>query len=407
MKILVINCGSSSFKYQLWDMQTHKVLCSGLVERIGDAVGRLIHKKNPDTEAERKTSEDGVFPDHTAGMMRVMALLTDPEAGALKELSEISACGHRVVQGGEEFTKSALITEEVLDNVRKLSPLAPLHNPACIQGIEVIMKILPDCPSVAVFDTEFHSSMPPRAYMYALPYEYYERNRIRRYGFHGTSHGYVAGKAAEFLGKAPEEVNVIVCHLGNGCSISAVRGGKCADTSMGLTPLAGVIMGTRCGDIDPAIPAYLGAQTGLSAARIDALLNRESGLKGICGLNDMRDIHAACAEGNAKAKLALDMFCYSIKKYIGAYYAVLGRVDALAFTAGIGENDNVTRATVCEGLEGLGIAVDTAANNVRSSDPRAISPKGAKVSVLVIPTNEELAIAQAAQRVLRELGKSL
>ncbi|MDR2604100.1 MAG: acetate kinase [Desulfovibrio sp.] len=402
MKIMVINCGSSSFKYQLLDMQTHTVLCSGLVERIGDTAGRLIHKKNPDTDSERKISEEGAFPDHTAGMMRVVALLTDPEAGVLRDLTEIKACGHRVVQGGEEFTKSSLVTEEVLDNVRKLSPLAPLHNPACIQGIEVVMKVLPHCPSVAVFDTEFHATMPPHAYMYALPYACYEQYRVRRYGFHGTSHSYVSRKAADFLGKAPEDVNVVVCHLGNGCSISAVRAGKCVDTSMGLTPLAGVIMGTRCGDIDPAVPAYLCAQTGSGPEKIDSMLNRESGLKGICGLNDMRDIHAACAAGNEKAALALDMFCYSIKKYIGAYYAALGNVDALAFTAGIGENDGITRAAVCAGLEGLGIAVDPTANAVRSSEPRAISPKGAKVSVLVIPTNEELAIAQAVQRILQE-----
>jgi acetate kinase len=405
MNIMVINCGSSSFKYQLLDMRTQTVLCSGLVERIGDAAGRLIHKKNPDTKTELKISEDGSFPDHTAGMMRVMALLTDPETGVLNDLSEISACGHRVVQGGEEFTKSTLVTEEVLDNVRKLSPLAPLHNPACVQGIEVAVKLLPDCPSVAVFDTEFHSTMPRYAYMYALPYTFYERNRVRRYGFHGTSHSYVSGKVAEFLGKAPEDINVVVCHLGNGCSISAVRGGKCVDTSMGLTPLAGVIMGTRCGDIDPAIPAYLGAQTGMSPEKTDALLNRESGLKGICGLNDMRDIHAARLSGNEKAELAFNMFCYSIKKYIGAYCAVLGGMDALAFTAGIGENDEYTRAAVCAGLEKLGIAVDPAANAVRSPEPRAISPKGAQVSVLVIPTNEELAIARATERVLKESGR--
>ena len=400
MKILVINCGSSSFKYQLLDMDTRGVLCSGLVERIGADMGSLTHKKAPGADAESKYSEEQPFPDHTAGMTRVMALLTDAKYGVIKDLSEITACGHRVVQGGEEFTKSTLIDSRVLGVIRELSPLAPLHNPPSIQGIEVIMKLLPHAPSVAVFDTEFHATMPPRAFMYALPYELYEKHRVRRYGFHGTSHRYVAQQAAQFLERPFEQFNCITCHLGNGSSITAVKEGKCVDTSMGLTPLAGVIMGTRCGDIDPAIHAYLGANTGMSLKEIDSMLNRESGLKGICGMNDMRDLHAAREKGDAKAQLAFEMFCHSIRKYIGAYYAVLGRVDALVFTAGIGENDDLARAGICEGLEGLGITIDPKLNAIRSGEPRKISQQGAKVRVLVVPTNEEIAIAEATMKVL-------
>ena len=400
MKILVINCGSSSFKYQLFNMENQDVLCSGLVERIGDAQGILTHKKAPGTDAESKTREEHPFPNHTAGLERVMALLTAPETGVINDLSEISACGHRVVQGGEEFTQSTRIDERVLSAIRELSPLAPLHNPASIQGIEGAMKTLPGCPQVAVFDTQFHSTMPPRAYMYALPYEFYEKHRVRRYGFHGTSHRYVAQEAARHISRHEFGFNVITCHLGNGCSIAAVKDGQCIDTSMGLTPLAGVIMGSRCGDIDPAIHAYLAKQTGMGIDDIDSTLNRQSGLKGICGMNDMRDIHAAREKGDAKAQLAFDMFCYSIRKYIGAYYAALGRLDALVFTAGIGENDDDARIGICEGLEPMGIAVDSARNAAKRGQTRVISPQGAKVRVLVVPTNEELAIAQATAQVL-------
>lgn len=400
MKILVINCGSSSFKYQLLDMASRAVLCSGLVERIGAAMGSLTHKKAPGTDGERKVTEENPFPDHTAGMTRVLDLITAPDSGVIANLSEIAACGHRVVQGGEEFNTSTRIDGRVLEAIRALSPLAPLHNPAAIQGIEVIMKLLPHCPSVAVFDTEFHATMPPSAFMYALPYELYEKHRVRRYGFHGTSHRYVAQQAAKFLGRPEADCNVITCHLGNGSSITAVRGGKCVDTSMGLTPLAGVIMGTRCGDIDPAILAYLGKQTGMGLDDIDSMLNRKSGLCGICGMNDMRDLHSAREKGDKKAILAFDMFCHSIRKYIGAYYSVLGRVDALVFTAGIGENDNHARAGICAGMENLGFAVDSAKNDKRSGDVRDISAEGGRIPVLVIPTNEEIAIAEATMRVL-------
>ncbi|MDL2279110.1 acetate kinase [Desulfovibrio sp. OttesenSCG-928-G11] len=400
MKILVINCGSSSFKYQLFDMDSQTVLCSGLVERIGDAMGILTHKKAPGAETESKSREEHPFADHTAGLERVMALLTAPDTGVIKDLSEISACGHRVVQGGEEFTQSTLIDDRVLGVIRDLSPLAPLHNPPSIQGIEGAMKILPGCPQVAVFDTQFHATMPPRAYMYALPYEYYEKHRVRRYGFHGTSHRYVAQEAARHMSRQEFGFNVITCHLGNGCSIAAVKDGVCIDTSMGLTPLAGVIMGSRCGDIDPAIHAYLAKQTGMSLEDIDNTLNRKSGLKGICGMNDMRDIHAAREKGEQKAQLAFDMFCYSIRKYIGAYYAALGRLDALVFTAGIGENDEATRIGICGGLDPMGIAIDPMRNAAKQGQVRVISPQGAKVRVLVVPTNEELAIAQATVNVL-------
>ena len=400
MKILVLNCGSSSFKYQLINMTDRAVLCSGLVERIGADMGLLAHKKAPGTEGEYKFTEERPFTDHAAGMTRVMEMLTDKEAGVIKDLSEIAACGHRVVQGAEEFPTSTRIDGRVLEGIRKLSPLAPLHNPASVQGIEVSMKLLPHCPSVAVFDTEFHATMPQKAFMYPVPYDMYEKYRVRRYGFHGTSHGYVARQAAWVMNRQEKGFNVITCHLGNGSSISAVRDGKCVDTSMGLTPLAGVMMGTRCGDVDPAILPYLAKQTGMGLDELDAMLNRKSGLLGICGLNDMRDLHAARDKGDAKAELAFEMFCHSIRKYVGAYYAVLGRVDALVFTAGIGENDAFARAAVCENLEELGITIDPALNAVRSGQARDISREGGKVRVLVIPTNEELAIAESTMKVL-------
>ncbi len=400
MNILVINCGSSSFKYQLIDMETKAALCSGLVERIGDSMGSFTHKIAPGTPAEQKFTAEQVFADHTAGMEMVMKLLTDAEKGVIKSLKDIAAVGHRVVQGGEIFTESCRVGAKERQGIADLAALAPLHNPANLQGIEVAEKLLPHAPNVTVFDTEFHTTMPAKAYMYPLPYDLYENLRIRRYGAHGTSHRFVAHAAAAFLKKPVDNCNVITCHLGNGGSITAVQNGQCVDTSMGMTPLAGIMMGTRCGDIDPAIHAYLGRHKGLGLDAIDALLNRQSGLKGICGMNDMRDLHAARAKGDKQAQLAFDMFCYSIRKYIGAYYAVLGRVDALVFTAGIGENDNDVRAAVCEGLDGMGIAVDKTKNDTRSGNARSISPDGTKVPVLVIPTNEELAIAEATQRVL-------
>ncbi len=400
MKILVINCGSSSFKYQLIDMQNQKALCSGLVERIGEKMGNLVHKKFPDTEKEEKFKVEQVFADHSAGMAAVMQLLVDPAKGVITSLEEISAVGHRVVQGGEKLQKACLVGEKEKNIIKDLAALAPLHNPANLQGIEVAQKLLPHAPSVAVFDTEFHATMPAKAYMYALPYELYEEQGIRRYGFHGTSHRYVCETGAEFLGKEVSKFNAITCHLGNGCSLSAIKNGQCVDTSMGMTPLAGVMMGTRCGDIDPAIHAYLGEHKKMSLQDLDALMNKQSGLKGICGMNDMRDLHDARDKGDKRAQLAFEMFCYSIIKYIGAYYAVLGRVDALIFTAGIGENDDLVRAEVCKGLSGLGVGIDLESNSKRMGVVRNLSLPKSKLPVLIVPTNEELAIARATKLVL-------
>ncbi|CAK7059072.1 MAG: Acetate kinase [Desulfovibrio sp.] len=400
MKVLVINCGSSSFKYQILEMPQGETLCSGLVERIGDAMGSLTHKVVKNGE-EKKYPFEQPFPDHTAGMHAVVKLLTDPEKGVIKDLSEITAVGHRTVQGGERFINACVVGEEEKQAIKDLSPLAPLHNPANLQGIEVAQKLFPNAPSVAVFDTEFHATMPQKSFLYAIPYEYYEKYGVRRYGFHGTSHQYVAETAAEFLGKKMEEFNAVTCHLGNGCSMAAVKNGKCLDTSMGMTPLAGLVMGTRSGDIDPALHAFIAKSTGQSIDEIDAMLNKQSGLKGICGVNDMRDIHAKRAEGDKKAQLAFDVFCHRIKSYLGAYYAILGRVDAVIFTAGIGENDDLMRAEVCKEMDHMGIAIDAAANAVRSGDVRNISAANGRIPVLVVPTNEELAIAKATLKVLK------
>ena len=402
MKVLVINCGSSSFKYQLLDMPAGVPLCSGLVERIGDAVGSLTHKIWPDTDKEAKFKFEQPFPDHTAGMHAVVKLLTDPEKGVIKDLAEITAIGHRAVQGGEQFQQACLVGQAECDAIRDLASLAPLHNPANLQGIEVAKALFPNVPSVAVFDTEFHATMPPKSYLYAIPYELYETQRIRRYGFHGTSHRYVSVAAAEFLGKKIDEFNCITCHLGNGCSMAAVQNGKCLDTSMGMTPLAGLVMGTRSGDIDPAIHAFLAATKGWSIKEIDDVLNKQSGLKGLCGVNDMRDIHDAREKGDKKAQIAFEVFCHRIRLYLGGYYAILGRVDAVIFTAGIGENDNHMRAEVCANLAHMGIALDLAANDVRSGNVRSISKAGTSVPVLVVPTNEELEIARATLAVLKQ-----
>lgn len=398
MIVLVLNCGSSSFKYQLIHMPDETVMCSGLVERIGERLGMLTHKAG-----ERKLSEERPFPNHTAGMTRVMKLLTDEGLGVITSLEEICACGHRVVQGGEVFLESCKVGQRELVGISDLAPLAPLHNPAHVEGIQVAMKLLPHAPSVAVFDTEFHTTMAPSAYMYPLPYDLYEIHRVRRYGAHGTSHRYVAHQAAKFLNRPNEGFNVITCHLGNGSSITAVKDGKCVDTSMGMTPLAGVMMGTRCGDIDPAIHAYLARHTDMDIEAINDALNRKSGLKGICGMGDMRDVHAARAKGDQKAQLAFEMLCHTIRKYVGAYCAILGRVDALVFTAGIGENDDMTREAVCADLDILGIAIDPEKNKRRSGVARDISAEGARVPVLVIPTNEEAAIAQSTMRVLEKM----
>ena len=400
MKVLVINCGSSSFKYQLIDMATEAALCSGLVERIGESMGNLVYKAAPGTDHEKKVAKEQPFPNHTVGMQAVMALLVDPQVGVIKSLDEINAVGHRVVQGAEKFQAACVVTDAVKAGIEEVAPLAPLHNPAHLQGIEVAQQLLPHAPSVVVFDTEFHATMPPKAFLYAVPYELYKENSVRRYGFHGTSHRFVAEAAAKFLNKPFDSFNVVTCHLGNGCSLAAVENGKCVDTSMGMTPLAGVMMGTRSGDIDPAILGYLAKHKNMTSAQLDDMLNKKSGLKGICGMNDMRDIHTARENGDEKAQLAFEMFCYSIRKCIGAYFAVLGRVDALVFTAGIGENDDLLREEVCKYLSSFGISILPEVNHKRSGDVRSLSPKGASVPVLVVPTNEELAIARATQEVL-------
>ncbi|MFV0349202.1 MAG: acetate kinase [Halodesulfovibrio sp.] len=400
MNVLVINSGSSSIKYQLINMETEASLCSGLVERIGEPVGKLTHKTHPDTDAEKKIALNEAFADHVAGMKRVVDLITDSTDGVIKDKSEIYAIGHRVLLGGEKITKSIKIDEWAKDVIREYFPLGPLHNPANLAGIEVAEELFPGVPSVGVFDTEFHQTMPQKAFLYPLPYSMYEDLQVRRYGFHGTSHRYVTKQAAKFLGKPLDELNIITCHLGNGCSMCAIKNGKCVDTTMGLTPLEGLMMGTRCGDIDPAIVPFVMEKTGISAAEMDTVMNKQSGLKGICGMNDMRDIHAARLEGNEKAQLAFDMMSYRIKKYVGAFMAVVGEVDAVVFTAGIGENDEHMRAAVCKDMEHLGLSIDIEENNTRRGVARSIS-KGGKVDILIIPTNEELEIAQATVEVLK------
>ena len=400
MKVLVINCGSSSFKYQLLDMEKEAVLCSGLAERIGQGKGALTHKKHNAAGDVEKLAIEEPFPTHTEALKKTLDLMIDSKWGVIKSIEEIGAIGHRVVMGGELIKEACVLDDKAIGVIQQLSPLAPLHNPANLQGVAVAKQLCPHAPSVGVFDTEFHATMPAKAYRYAVPTEYYTELGVRRYGFHGTSHKYVTRQAAEFLGKPVSEVNLITCHLGNGCSLTAVKGGKSVDTTMGMTPLAGVIMGTRCGDIDPAIVSFLVEQKKISAAEVDNILNKKSGLFALCGTNDMRDIHANREKGDKNAQLAFEMFCYSIKRSIGALWAVVGNVDAIVFTAGIGENDNFARIQCLEGLESWGVKVDPELNKVRSSDVRSISQAGTKIPVLVIPTNEELEIARTTLQVL-------
>ncbi len=401
MKILVVNAGSSSCKYQLFDMNDKSVLCAGVVERIGDSLGKLIHKIAPDAQNEEKIIIEKHFPTHVEGMEEVIGLLSHPEKGVIKNKDEIFAVGHRVVHGGEDINRPMLFDDKVKDIVRKYFSLSPLHNPANLMGVEVVEKLLPGVPNVGVFDTEFGASMQPEAYVYPLPYDLYENLHIRRYGFHGTSHKYIAKKTAEFLGKPLNELNSITMHLGNGSSMTAVKNGVCIDTSMGLTPLEGLMMGTRSGTIDPAIIPYIMEKMNLSANDVDVMLNKKSGLLGVCGTNDMRDLHALREKGDEKSELAFRMLTRGIKKLLGSYFFLLGRVDSIVFTAGIGENDDLVRAAVCEGLEPLGIVLDKEENSVRRSIARAISTKDTKIPVLIIPTNEELQIAEATLEVLQ------
>lgn len=399
MIVLVINAGSSSLKYQLLDMVENKVMAGGVVERIGEDMGSVTHRKFTGATPEKFIREE-IIADHRAAMHLVTELIVDADTGVIKGKDAIDAIGHRVVQGGEDFRAAVIIDADIKKVIEKNNPLAPLHNPPNLMGIEVAEALFPGIPNVAVFDTEFHQSMPARAFLYALPYDFYEKMRVRRYGFHGTSHKYVARTAADHMNKPLDALNLITVHLGNGCSMCAVEGGRCIDTSMGMTPLAGVMMGTRTGDIDPAIQRYVMENTGMSADELDSVFNKQSGLKGICGMNDMRDIHDAAAKGDARAALALEMFTYQVKKYIGAYIAALGRVDAVIFTAGIGENDDIVRAGVCANLSGLGIELDIEKNRGRISAPKALHTPDSRVQIWVIPTNEELQIAREVVEII-------
>lgn len=396
MKILVINCGSSSLKYQLYNMDNHDVLAKGLVERIGIDGSNLQHK--PAGKAKDKYVFEQPMKNHSEAIKLVMEKLVDPECGVISDLSEINGVGHRVLHGSKFFTQSCIVTEEVKKVVAECADLGPLHNPANLMGIEACEELMPGVKNVAVFDTAFHQTMPPKAYMYPLPYEYYEKYNVRRYGFHGTSHRYVSKRAIEMLGN-PEHSRIITCHLGNGSSIAAVKDGKCIDTSMGLTPLAGFEMGTRCGDIDPAIVPYLMKKENLTPDQIDTIMNKKSGLLGITGISsDYRDAEAAMNEGNERAKLGIDMFRYQIAKYIGSYFVALGGCDAIVFTAGIGENNGGHRAAICQYLECLGVKIDPEKNKLRGDVD--FTGEGSTVKTLIIPTDEELMIAQDTMELL-------
>ena len=396
MKILVINCGSSSLKYQLYNMDNNDVLAKGLVERIGIDGSNLQHK--PAGKAKDKYVFEQPLKNHSEAIKLVMDKLVDPGCGVIADLSEINGVGHRVLHGSKFFTESCIVTEEVKKVVAECADLGPLHNPANLMGIEACEELMPGVKNVAVFDTAFHQTMPPKAYMYPLPYEYYEKYNVRRYGFHGTSHRYVSKRAIEMLGN-PEHSRVITCHLGNGSSIAAVKDGKCIDTSMGLTPLAGFEMGTRCGDIDPAIVPYLMKKENLTPDEIDTIMNKKSGLLGITGISsDFRDAEAAMNEGNERAKLGLDMFRYQIAKYIGSYVIALGGCDAIVFTAGIGENNAGHRAAICEYLECLGVKIDPEKNKLRGDVD--FTGEGSTMKTFIIPTDEELMIAQDTMELL-------
>lgn len=389
MNVLVINCGSSSLKFQLINSDTEAVLAKGLCERIG-IDGRLTYQP---ADGEKAVS-DKAMPSHTEAIQFVIDALTDKETGVVKSLSEIGAVGHRVVHGGEKFSQSVVVTPEVKKAIEECNDLAPLHNPANLIGIDACESLMPGTPMVAVFDTAFHQTMPEKAYTYGLPYEYYEKYKVRRYGFHGTSHSFVSKRVAEFLGKPYDATKTIVCHLGNGSSISAVLNGKSVDTSMGLTPLEGLVMGTRSGDMDPAIMEFIAKKENLDIAGVMNVLNKKSGVEGISGVSsDFRDLAAAAGEGNKRAELALDVFAYRVAKYVGSYVAAMNGVDNIVFTAGIGENDCGMRAKICSYLGYLGIAINEEANGKRGEEI-VISTPDSKVTVLVIPTNEELAIAR-------------
>jgi len=390
MKVLVINCGSSSLKYQILDMTNEELLCKGLVERIGMDGSVITHEKT----GMDKVKTEVPMKDHKDAIAQVLAAVQNAENGVVASMDEIGAVGHRVVHAGEKFAESVLITEAVIKALEECIELAPLHNPPNLLGIAACQQLMPTTPMVAVFDTAFHQTMPAESYIYALPYEYYTKYGVRRYGFHGTSHRYVSARAAEMLGKDLKDLKIITCHLGNGSSLAAVKDGKCFDTTMGFTPLEGLAMGTRCGDIDPAIVTFIGEKEGLSYAEVNNVVNKKSGVLGISGVSsDFRDIESAAKEGNERAQLALDVFTHKVKAYIGAYMAEMNGCDAIVFTAGVGENGIGNRAAICEGLENLGIVLDAEKNNVRGKDT-VISADDSKVKILLIPTNEELMIAR-------------
>lgn len=396
MKILVINCGSSSLKYQLIDSDTENVLAKGLCERIGIEGGSLTHQ----AAGKEKVTVKKDMPEHTAAVQMVIGALTDKEHGVIASLDEIGAVGHRIVHGGEKFAGSVIITKEVVQAIEECSDLAPLHNPANLIGIHSCEKIMPDVPQAAVFDTAFHQTMPKKAYLYGLPYEYYEKYKIRRYGFHGTSHDFVSARAAQILGKDRSDLRIIVCHLGNGASVSAVKYGQSIDTSMGLTPLEGLIMGTRCGDLDPAVVGFIGEKEHLSYQQLSDVMNKKSGVLGMSGISsDFRDLGEAADNGSERAKMTLEAYAYRVAKYIGAYTAAMGGVDIIAFTAGVGENNCAVRGMIGAYLEFLGTKIDAEKNRLRGEEI-VISTPDSRVCVMVVPTNEELAIARETLRLV-------
>lgn len=398
MKILVLNCGSSSIKYALYNMDYKSVMTSGGAERVG-LDGAFVKVKLPNGEKKQIMHD---IPEHTEGVKFIFSLLTDPEIGVIKDLKEIDAVGHRMVHGGEKFNKSVLLTDEVLKTFEACIDLAPLHNPANLKGVKAVSELMPGLPQVGVFDTAFHQTMPAHSYLYAIPYELYEKYGVRRYGFHGTSHRYVSQRVCEFLGVNPADKKIITCHIGNGGSVAAVDGGKCVDTSMGLTPLEGLMMGTRSGDIDGGAITFLEKKLGLDADGMSNLLNKKSGVLGISGISsDMREIDAAVEQGNERAKIALDMYNYRIKKYVGAYAAAMGGCDIIVFTAGVGENQSEMREAVCENMEYMGVKIDKEKNKGIRGVEAVISAPDSKVTVCVIPTDEELMIATDTMNLLK------
>lgn len=398
MKILVLNCGSSSIKYQLISMQKHEVMAEGIAEKIGEEIALFTYKSENYTKKKRKM----VIEDHEQGLKLILQSLVDSSNGVLCDLCDIDAVGHRLVHAGEHYSDAVVITDHVVDVLRECISLAPLHNPANLKGIEAVNAAMPDCPQCGVFDTAFHQSMPAEAYLYPLPLDYYHTHKIRRYGFHGTSHKYVSIKAAEFLGRDLDDLKIISCHLGNGASITAIKAGKSIDTSMGLTPLEGLMMGTRCGDIDPAIPIHMQQRLGLNVDEVNSILNKKSGMLGLSQIsNDMREIEdEVLIKKNPEAIQALDVYCYRIKKYIGSYFAALNGAELLIFTGGVGERMPILREQVCRDLQGLGILLDEAENARFTDDIQILSSPESRVTILKIPTNEELMIALDTQKLI-------